>query len=77
MNALAEFFGSDDVPFFATSSRFPGEQRAFARCSAVTDEVIEARVWAGLHFRTADVQSADLGRQVARYIRNHWFAAAH
>ena len=77
MNALAEFFGSDEVPFYATSSRFPGEQRAFARCSAVTDEVVDARIWAGLHFRTADVQSADLGREVARYIHKHWFAAAH
>jgi hypothetical protein len=77
MSALAAFFGTDEVPFFATSSRFPGEQRAFTRFSGVTNEVLEARIWAGIHFRTPDVQSADLGREVARYIHKHWFAAAH
>jgi len=77
MNAFAAFFGSDEVPFYATSSRFPGEQRAFTRFSGVTDEVLEARIWAGIHFRTADVQSADLGREIARYAHQHWFAAAH
>ena len=77
MNALAAFFGTDALPFYATSSRFPGEQRAFTRFSGVTNEVLEARIWAGIHFRTADVQSADLGREIARYIQKHLFAAAH
>jgi len=77
MNALAAFFGTDQIPFYATSSRFPGEQRAFTRFSGVTDEIVEARIWAGIHFRTPDVQSADLGREIARYVHTHWFAAAH
>lgn len=77
MNALAAFFGTDELPFYATSSRFPGEQRAFTRFSDVTNEVLEARIYAGIHFRTPDVQSADLGREIARYIHIHWFAAAH
>ena len=77
MNAFAAFFGTDELPFFATSSRFPGEQRAFTRFSGVTDEVLEARIWAGIHFRNPDVQSADLGREIARYVHKHWFAAAH
>jgi hypothetical protein len=77
MHALASFFGTDEVPFYATSSRFPAEQRAFTRFSDVTNEVLEARIWAGIHFRTPDVQSADLGREVERYIHKHWFAAAH
>ncbi len=77
MNAFAAFFGTDELPFFATSSRFPGEQRAFTRFSGVTNEVLEARIWAGIHFRTPDVQSADLGHDIARYVHTHWFAAAH
>ena len=76
MNALAAFFGTDEMPFFATSSRFPGEQRAFTRFSDLTSEVLEARIWAGIHFRTADVQAADLGREIVRY-HKRWFAAAH
>lgn len=77
MHALASFFGTDEMPFYATSSRFPGEQRAFSRFSDVTNEVLEARIWAGIHFRNPDAQAANLGREVARYIHTHWFAAAH
>ncbi len=47
------------------------------RFSDLTNEVVEARIWAGIHFRTADVQAADLGREISRYIHKHWFAAAH
>jgi hypothetical protein len=77
MHAFASFFGTDDMSFFATSSRFPGEQRTFHRFSDVTDEVLEARIWAGIHFRTADAAAANLGREVERYIHKHFFAAAH
>lgn len=77
MHAMASFFGTDEMTFYATSSRFPGEQRPFNRFSGLTSEVLEARIWAGIHFRTADVQAADLGREVERYIHTHFFAAAH
>jgi hypothetical protein len=77
MHAFASFFGSDDLAFFATSSRFPGEQRAFHHFSDLTNEVLEARIWAGIHFRNTDVQAADIGRNVERYIETHFFAAAH
>jgi hypothetical protein len=77
MHAPAAFFGTDEVPFFATSTRFPGELRAFTRFSEVTNEVVEARIWAGIHFRTDDVQSAELGGEIARYIHTQFFAAAH
>ena len=77
MHALASFFGTDEMSFYLTSSRFPGEQRMFTRFSAVTDEILEARIWAGIHFRNADQQAADLGRDVERYVHTHLFAAAH
>ena len=77
MHAFASFFGRDQMTFFATSSRFPGEQRIFHRFSDLTNEVLEARIWAGIHFRNPDAQSAALGRQVERYIHTHHFAAAH
>jgi hypothetical protein len=77
MYALASFFGTDEMTFYASSSRFPGEQRVFHRFSDLTNEVVEARIWAGIHFRAADVQSANLSREVERYIHTHYFAAAH
>ena len=76
MHAFASFFGTDEMTFYATSSRFPGEHRVFRRFSDLTAEVLDARIWAGIHFRNPDVQAEALGRDVARYVRTHYFAAA-
>jgi len=72
VGALQHFFGRDRVPFSATSAE-SGTTRHFARLSDVLDEVTNARVWAGIHFRTADIQGAQLGATVAHYERWHYF----
>ena len=77
MHAFASFFGTDEMTFYATSSRFPGEQRPFHRFSALSAEVLEARIWAGIHFRHSDVQAETIGHDVESYIDTHWFSAAH
>jgi hypothetical protein len=73
LHALRAFFGTDKMRFYITSSRFPGERRYFDRFSDPISEQIDARVWAGIHFRTADVQAAVLGKKVARYMQEHYF----
>jgi hypothetical protein len=77
MHAFQSFFGTDDMAFYLTSSRFPTEQLHFTHFSAVIDQVIEARIWAGIHFRHADVDAANLGRQVEEYTHTHQFAFVH
>jgi hypothetical protein len=83
MHALASFFGTDELTFYATSSRFPidptqpRERRYFSRFSDLTSEILEARIWAGIHFRNADVQAANLGREVEHYIQTQYFAFVH
>jgi hypothetical protein len=79
MHALASFFGTDAMStgFFLTSGRYPGEQRLFTRFSDVTNEILEARIWAGIHFRNPDVQAANLGRQVEQYIHETQFDFVH
>jgi hypothetical protein len=67
------FFGTDKMRFGVTSSRFPGETRYFDRFSEPLREIIDARIWAGLHYRTADVQAQLLGRKVVHYMANHYF----
>ncbi|SNY64243.1 vanadium-dependent haloperoxidase [Paractinoplanes atraurantiacus] len=67
MLALRRFFGRDDIPFSAYSAD-SGTTRHFSSFSQATAEVIEARVWGGVHFRSADVQGVDLGEQVTRYV---------
>ena len=45
--------------------------RTYRRLSDALHENINARVWAGIHFRTADLAGARLGRKVARYPHRH------
>lgn len=47
--------------------------RSFGSFSQAIAEVVEARIWAGLHYRTADLQGRALGRKVARYAALHYF----
>ena len=73
LRVLQSFFGTDVMHFGVTSSQFGGETRFFDRFSAPLTEITEARIWAGLHFRTADVQGRDLGINVANYMTDHYF----
>jgi hypothetical protein len=73
LEVLQSFFGSDKIPFGVTSSRFGGETRSFDRFSHALKEIIDARIWAGLHYRTADVQAHVLGRKVVHYMSTHYF----
>jgi hypothetical protein len=77
MHAFQSFFGTDDMTFYLTSSRFAGEHQSYDHFSAVVDQVVEARIWAGIHFRNADVQAANLGREVEAYTHRHQFAFVH
>jgi hypothetical protein len=72
LEVLQRFFG-DRTGFDVTSARFPGELRHFDRFSEALKEIIDARIWAGLHFRTADIQGKILGRKVVHYMEKHYF----
>jgi PAP2 superfamily len=69
---LQNFFGTDRIAFSAFSNK-SCTTRTFERFSDALKEVIDARVWAGIHFRTADVQGAVMGNKVAHYLRKHYF----
>ena len=77
VNVFQDYFHSDRVAFDVTSPRFPGQPRHFERFSDLLDEIIEARVWGGIHFRTADVQGARLGEKVVRWQRWAAFQPVH
>jgi hypothetical protein len=60
-----------------TAIREDQERPYVYRFSDALTENINARVWAGIHFRTADVQGAALGEKVARYLRKHYLQPVH
>jgi hypothetical protein len=72
VHTLQNFFGTDKIAFSAFSNK-SGTTRSFDRFSDALKELIDARVWSGIHFRTADTQGAVLGNKVAHYLEKHYF----
>ena len=72
VHSMQDFFGTDKISFSSFSAR-THTTRTFERLSDALQEVIDARVWGGIHFRTADVQGAVLGNKVAHWERKHYF----
>src|SRR6266567_1966965 len=72
VHTLKNFFGTDRIGFSAFSNK-SCTTRSFDRFSHALKEVIGARVWAGIHFRTADTQGAVLGKKVAHYVKKRYF----
>ena len=72
VRTLQRFFGTDLVSF-STFSILSGTTRSFGRFSEAIAEIVDARVWVGFHFRTADVQGKLLGYKVARELANGHF----
>jgi hypothetical protein len=69
---LALLFGDDPgVSIVALSPTNPGFARQWTTFTQGVDEVIEARIYAGIHYRTSDEVGARVGRQVARFVANH------
>ena len=62
------FDDNPGVPIVVTQTGITRQWRTF---SEGVDEVIEARIYSGIHFRTTDEVGAGLGRKVARFVMKH------
>jgi hypothetical protein len=70
---LQDFFGTDEIGWSDTNNA--GLTRSYTRFSDAINEIIDLRVWSGIHFRTADEHGARIGRQVANWREKHFFRA--
>jgi hypothetical protein len=66
---LASTFG-DNTSFTVTSESRP-ETRSFSSFSSAVSEIVDARVFGGIHFRTSCVLGNTLGSTVADYVSRH------
>lgn len=67
---LSSFFG-DNTAFSVSSAGMPGVVRYFSSFSAAIEEIKNARVFGGIHFRTACNDGQTLGSAVGAYILDH------
>jgi hypothetical protein len=73
---LAAFFG-DNTEFSVTSELTPGVTRNYSSFSGAVDEIRDARVFGGIHFRTACVDGQNMGRRVAHYVLENSLQRLH
>jgi len=72
-SAMAKILTStfDDNPGVTIVVTLSGITRSWNTFSEAVQEVIDARVYSGIHFRNSDVVGARMGRQVAQFVSKH------
>ena len=75
VQTLRDFFRTNRMSFDATHATL-GITRSYTRFSQAIGEIRLARVYAGIHFMTADAQAVSLGGKVADWRQEHYFRRA-
>ena len=61
--------GTADIPeIVMTSSTAPGVTHRWTNIRAYTDEVSQARIWAGFHYRFSTRVGQEMGRKIGQYV---------
>jgi len=62
-------FGTTDIPEIATTSpTAPGVTHRWTSVTAFAEEVANARIWAGFHYRSSTRVGTDMGLQIGEYV---------
>jgi hypothetical protein len=72
---LETFFGTDDIEFSmdSTITALASPVRTYSRFSDALTEVLEARIYGGMHYRNSTRVGARIGRQVSKFTTTHYF----
>jgi hypothetical protein len=76
-HALEQFFGTKKVDVTLTSTSVPGAvpyaYHHFSKTQDIVKEIIDARIYGGMHYRTSGVHGTVIGSKVAHYVAKHYF----
>ncbi len=67
----------NDGAFDLTITTPSAGERHYTDADTFHRDAVNARVWSGIHFRTADAVSIDIGIDVGNYVLDHYFAPAN
>jgi hypothetical protein len=83
MNAAENFFGTKKITLNLTACSVPGHPcpatggggvtHSFSRTQDALKEVIEGRIYGGMHYRTSVVHGIVLSNKVAHWVAKHYF----
>jgi PAP2 superfamily len=68
---LRRVFGAGGHTITMANSAVPGLTFHYTRFSQITDDISDARVYGGIHFRFDQEAGADLGRDIGTYVYKH------
>ena len=70
--ALRHFFGTKKVTITLTST-ITGTAHTFHSTDDIIKEIIVARIYGGMHYRTSGVHGSVIGKKVAHWVAKHYF----
>ena len=69
---LRQFFGTKDVTI-SLSSTVTGTTRTFYNTDDLVKEIVVARIYGGMHFRTSVIEGKVQGTKAAKWVAKHCF----
>jgi hypothetical protein len=70
---LEHVFGKHPrVVFVLTSQTAPGVVETYSTFEAIADDVVDARVWGGIHWRTSSARGRAVGEEIGRHATRHF-----
>jgi hypothetical protein len=76
---LKYLFGTDEIGFWIDSKvgGIVNPVRTYFRFSDALTEVLDARIYGGMHYRNSTRIGANIGKQVSRFTTRHLFRPRH
>lgn len=68
---LARYFGTDNIPFVATSDDAPGVERIFTSFSDAAFESGMSRIYGGIHFMTGNIYGLQSGGMIGDHVMDN------
>jgi hypothetical protein len=68
---LKRVYGAGGHAITMANPAVPGLTFHYTRFNQITDDISDARVYGGIHFRFDQEAGADLGRDIGTYVYNH------
>jgi hypothetical protein len=76
-HSLENLFHTRHLQLTLISTAVPGVERHYDSGRVLRRDVVDARIWLGIHFRFADTAARDMGRRIARWTIDHYFQPVH
>ena len=70
-------YGKDGFNITLTNAAVPGVVLNYTSWDQITDDIDDARIYGGIHFRFDQEDGSKMGREIARYVYRHNLRPQH